>query len=81
MTTLPYDADYTVKIDGKAVKTTSVEGLLAVVATEGTHSVSIERPASIGVSTLTLVIGFSGTLAACILLFVKKTKEKQEKNK
>ena len=81
MTTLPYDADYTVRIDGKTAKTSSVAGLLAISATEGTHTVSIERPASFGVSLLPTVIGLGGVLAAAILLVVTKTKEKQEKAK
>ena len=81
MTTLPYDADYTVKIDGKTAKTASVQGLLAVSVGDGTHTVSIERPTSFGITLLPSAIGLGGMLAALVLLFVKKTKKKQEKTK
>ena len=81
MTTLPYDADSTVRIDGKAAKTASVQGLLAVSVGEGTHTVSIERPASFGISLLPSAIGLGGTLAAAVVLFLKKTKEAQGKAK
>ena len=58
-----------------------MQGLLAVSVGEGTHTVSIERPASFGISLLPSVIGLGGTLAAAVLLFLKKTKEAQEKAK
>ena len=81
MTTLPYDAHYTVKIDGKVAETTSVEGLLAVKAPLGTHTVSIARPASIGIETLPLCIGLGGMPMAVILLFLQKNKRKQAQAK
>ena len=82
MTTLPYDADYTVTLDGKAVKSENVEGFLAVSpSVHGTHTVSIARPTSLGIDMLPTAIGLVGTLAALILLFLKSKKEKQEKTK
>lgn len=81
MTTLPYDADYLVRIDGKTAESVSVEGLLAVKATLGTHTVSIERPASAGIDLLPTLIGLGGALLALILLLAQKMTKKQGKAK
>lgn len=80
MTTLPYDADYTVKIDGVEVKTSSVEGLLAVSTLDvGTHTVSIERPAALGIDMCHAVIGLIGPLLAIGLFVWQNKKSKQGK--
>jgi hypothetical protein len=51
MTTLPFDADYTVRIDGVIAKTNNVDGLLAVTVTEsGEHTVTFYRSTSLGFS-------------------------------
>lgn len=71
MTTLAYDAGYTVKLDGKEVERQSVHGLLALSLPSGTHTVTIIRTSSLGLALPTLIVSLVGIFLLVLFSFSK----------